>query len=136
MGDRVRLIGFVRDMPELFAAADLFVLPSVALENTPREGTPMTIQEAQAAGLAVVTTNISGNAEIIRDGFNGRVVPEQDPASLADAIADILRRPDRAQLGENGRQLVRERYSVEYVVAAYTEIFLNLLEPSATLAAR
>lgn len=136
VGHAVRLIGFVRDMPELFAAADLFVLPSVALENTPREGTPMTIQEAQAAGLAVVTTNISGNAEIIRDGFNGRVVPEQDPARLADAIVEVLRRPDRAQMGENGRQLVSERYSTEYVVAAYTEIFLNLLEPSAAPGAR
>ena len=131
-GHAIGLIGFVRDMPELFAAADVFVLPSVALENTPQEGTPMTIQEAQAAGLAVVTTRVSGNAEIIRDGFNGRVVEPQNPAQLADAIVEVLRRPERAQMGENGRRVVQERYSMEYVTAAYTEIFLSLLERSPT----
>jgi glycosyltransferase involved in cell wall biosynthesis len=129
VGHAIRLIGFVRDMPELLAAADLFVLPSVALEGTPREGTPMAIVEALAAGLAVVTTQLSGNAEIIRDGFNGRVVPPQDPARLADAMVQVLRGPERRQMGENGRRLVEERYSIEYVVNAYREIFLGLLEP-------
>ena len=128
IGHAIRLIGFVRDMPELFAAADVFVLPSVALENTPQEGTPMTIQEAQAAGLAVVTTRVSGNAEIIRDGFNGRVVEPQNPTQLADAVAGVLRSPERKQMGENGRRVVQERYSMEYVTSAYTEIFLGLLE--------
>jgi glycosyltransferase involved in cell wall biosynthesis len=130
VGHAIRLIGFVRDMPELLAAADLFVLPSVALENSPQEGTPMSIQEAGAAGLAVVTTRVSGNAEIIRDGYNGRVVEPQNPEQLADAIAEILRSSQRRQMGENAMRVVRERYSQEYVVAAYTEIFLGLLEPA------
>jgi glycosyltransferase involved in cell wall biosynthesis len=128
VGGAVRLIGFVRDMPELLAAADLFVLPSVSLEGTPREGTPMAIVEALAAGLAVVTTRLSGNAEIVRDGFNGRVVDPQDPAQLAEAIVQVLRSPERRPMGENGRCLVLERYSIERVVAGYTEIFLGLLE--------
>jgi glycosyltransferase involved in cell wall biosynthesis len=132
VGHAIRLVGFVRDMPELLTAADLFVLPSVALENTPREGTPMSIQEAQGAGLAVVTTRVSGNAEIIRDGYNGRVVEPQNPAQLADAIVQVLRSPERQQMGENGRRVVEERYSMEYVTAAYTEIFLGLLEPGAS----
>lgn len=136
VGHAIKLIGFVSEMPELLAAADLFVLPSVSLADTPREGTPMAIVEALASGLAVVTTAVSGNAEIIRDGFNGRVVPPQDPARLADAIIEILQSAARKEMGENGRRLVLERYSIEYVVAAYRDIFLNLLEPSATLAAR
>jgi glycosyltransferase involved in cell wall biosynthesis len=136
VGHAIKLIGFVSGMPELLAAADLFVLPSVSLEDTPREGTPMAIVEALASGLAVVTTAVSGNAEIIRDGFNGRVVPPQDPARLANAIIEVLQSPARKEMGENGRKLVLERYSIEYVVAAYREIFLNLLEPSAALAAR
>jgi glycosyltransferase involved in cell wall biosynthesis len=117
-------------MPELLAAADLFVLPSVSLEGVPREGTPMSIVEAQAAGLAVVTTTVSGNAEIIRDGFNGRIVPPQDPVRFADATVQILRSPERKQMAENGRRLVLERYSIERVVEGYTEIFLRLLEPT------
>lgn len=130
VGNAIKLIGFVGEMPELLAAADLFVLPSVSLEGTPREGTPMAIVEALASGLAVVTTTVSGNAEIIRDGFNGKIVPPQDPERLAGAIVDILRGSDRKQLGENGRQLVLERYSIEKVVEGYTEIFLSLLEPA------
>lgn len=128
LGDSFQLIGYVKDMPELLAAADLFVLPSVSLENTPREGTPMAIVEAGAASLPVVTTTVSGNAEIIRDGFNGRVVPPQDPPKLAAAIVEILRNPERRQMGENARKLIVERYSIERVVAGYTEIFLKLLE--------
>ncbi|HEX6790061.1 MAG TPA: glycosyltransferase [Candidatus Krumholzibacteria bacterium] len=133
VGHAIRLIGFVRDMPELLAAADLFVLPSVELVNTPREGTPMSIQEAQAAGLAVVTTRVSGNAEIIRDGFNGRVVEPQNPSQLADAIVEVLTSPGRGQMGENGRRVVAERYSSEYVISAYRDIFLSLLEPARDL---
>jgi glycosyltransferase involved in cell wall biosynthesis len=126
----VKLIGYVREMPELLAAGDIFVLPSVALENTPREGLPLVIAEAGAAGLAVVTTTVSGNAEIIRDGYNGRLVPPQHPARLADAVVELLSSPERSQIGENGRRLVLERFSIEHVAASYTEIFLSLLEPA------
>lgn len=128
-GDAIRLTGYLPDVPELFAAADVFVLPSVAIPGMPQEGTPLAIEEAGAAGLPVVTTRISGNAEIIRDGFNGRVVEPQNSVQLADAIVDVLRNPERMKMGENGKQVVRERYSLEYVVNAYTEVFLNLLEP-------
>jgi glycosyltransferase involved in cell wall biosynthesis len=128
LGGSIRLIGYVRDMPELFAAADMFVLPSVALPGAQQEGTPISILEAGAAGLPVVTTRVSGNAEIIQDGFNGRIVEPQRPAQLADAIVGVLRNPERMKMGENGKQVVRERYSLEHVVNAYTEVFLNLLE--------
>jgi len=47
---------------------------------------------------------------------------------LADAIVEVLRNPERMKMGEKGRQVVRERYSLEYVVAQYTEVFLELLE--------
>lgn len=127
-GDAIRLTGYLPDVPELFAAADVFVLPSVAIPGMPQEGTPLAIEEAGAAGLPVVTTRISGNAEIIRDGFNGRVVEPQNSVQLADAIVDVLRNPERMKMGENGKQVVRERYSLEYVVRAYTDVFLDLLE--------
>ena len=129
LGDAIHLAGFVRDIPEFLAAADVFVLPSVALDNTQQEGTPVAILEAGAAGLPVVTTRVSGNAEIIRDGFNGRVVEPGDPTQLADTIIDVLRGSERGRMGENAIRVVRERYSLERVVEAYTEIFLSLLEP-------
>ena len=128
VGGSIRLIGYVREMPELFAAADMFVLPSVALPGMQQEGTPLSIQEAGAAGLPVVTTRVSGNAEIIQDGFNGRIVEPQRSVQLADAIVEMLRNPERRKMGDNGKQVVRERYSLEFVVAQYTKVFLSLLE--------
>lgn len=128
VGHAIRLVGYVKDVPELFAAADVFVLPSVAIPGLPQEGTPLAIEEAGAAGIPVVTTRISGNAEIIRDGFNGRVVAPQQPAQLADAIVDVLRNPERMKMGENGKRVVRERYSMEYVMGEYTKVFLDVLE--------
>ena len=128
VGGSIRLIGYVREMPELFAAADMFVLPSVALPGMQQEGTPLSIQEAGAAGLPVVTTRVSGNAEIIQDGFNGRIVEPQRSVQLADAIVEMLRNPERRKMGDNGKQVVRERYSLEFVVAQYTKVFLGLLE--------
>ena len=82
----------------------------------------------RAAGLPVVTTRVSGNAEIIQDGFNGRIVEPQRSVQLADAIVEVLRNPERRKMGDNGKQVVRERYSLEYVVAQYTKVFLSLLE--------
>jgi glycosyltransferase involved in cell wall biosynthesis len=56
------------------------------------------------------------------------VVEPQNPVQLADAIIDVLEGDKRRTMGENAVRVVRERYSQEYVVAAYTGIFLGLLE--------
>ena len=73
---------------EEFAAADVFVLPSSA------EGSAEATYEALAAGVPVVTTPAAGS--VVRDGIEGRVVPERDPFALADAIAEIVEDPENA----------------------------------------
>lgn len=130
VGKAVTLPGFVGDMPELLAAADVFVLPSVELPGAPREGLPVVIMEALASNCPVVTTRVSGNPEIIEDGVNGRLVPPGDPPALAAAVAGILEDPDRARLGEAGRRIVDERFSIERSVARHSELFLRLIESS------
>ena len=84
LGDRVRLVGRRGDVPRLMAAADLFVLPSRF------EGLPLVVLEALAAGLPVVATRVVGSEEAVRDGETGRLVPPEDAASLADAVAGAL----------------------------------------------
>ena len=91
LGDRFQLLGFRRDIPELMAASDVFVLGSA------HEGLPVAIMEAFAAGLPVVATRVGGVPEQVREGQEGLLVPAQDPAALADAIVtlaqnDTLRR--------------------------------------------
>jgi glycosyltransferase involved in cell wall biosynthesis len=124
----VSMPGYLSDVPELYAAADLFALPSVELEGAPREGMPMVILEAMAAGCAIVTTSVSGNTEIVRDDFNGRIAPQQDPAGLADAIIAVLNDPQRPRFGANGRRFVEEHHSIERVAGQYGELFLRLIE--------
>ncbi|MEM7766164.1 MAG: glycosyltransferase family 4 protein [Pseudomonadota bacterium] len=65
-----------------FAAADVFVLPTLA------EGSATVIYEAMAAGLAVITTHAAGS--VIRDGVDGLVIPERDPVALAGAIETVI----------------------------------------------
>ena len=84
LGDRVRLVGRRGDVARLMAAADLFVLPSRF------EGLPLVVLEALAAGLPVVATRVVGSEEAVRDGETGRLIPPEDPARLADAVADAL----------------------------------------------
>ncbi|MGI9030487.1 MAG: glycosyltransferase [Ilumatobacteraceae bacterium] len=70
---------------EIFAAADVLVIPSIA-----RESYSLAAREALAAGLAVITTDCRGPEEVVRHGVNGLVVPAGDPQSLADAMRSVV----------------------------------------------
>lgn len=99
---------------EEFAAADVFVLPSLA------EGSAEATYEALAAGVPVVTTPAAGS--VVRDRIDGRIVPERDPVALADAIAEIVEDRDRrARMSVAARQRARdftwERYGERLVQA-------------------
>ncbi len=121
LGDRVHLLGFRTDIPELLAGCDLFVLPSLF------EGLPLSILEAMAAGRAVVATAIGGNDEAVVDGVTGLLVPPADPQALADALRTLLREPERRRrLGEAGRRRAEAEFSatamVRRVAAVYDEV--------------
>lgn len=93
----VRLLGRRSDVPDLLAAADVYVLTSVW------EGRPLVIQEAMQVGLPVVTTAAGGVPELVGDG--ARVVPVGDPDAVVDAVNALLDDPQlRSELGERGRR--------------------------------
>jgi glycosyltransferase involved in cell wall biosynthesis len=102
---------------EEFAAADVFVLPSLW------EGSAEATYEALAAGLPVVTTRAAGS--VVRDGIEGRIVPERDPVALADGVAEIVEdRDKRARMSVAARERARdytwERYGERLVGALKT----------------
>jgi len=124
LGDRVVMTGFRRDVPEVMAALDVLVLPSVR-----SEAFPQVIPQALAVGTPVVGTTVGGIPEIIRDGETGRLVPPADAPALADAILDLLRDPARARaLARRGQALVQESFTFEATMRATTAIYEELLD--------
>lgn len=108
----VTLLGARRDVEDLMAAADLFVLSSV------REGLSITLLEAMRAGLAAVATRVGGNPEAVADGETGRLIPARDPAALGAALADLLGDPGlAARMGEAGRARWARHFTAERMVA-------------------
>jgi len=83
LGGTVRLLGERRDVLDVLAAADVFCLASR------HEGLPVALMEALAVGLPVVATCVGGVPELVTDGVEGRLVPPDEPAALADALAAV-----------------------------------------------
>jgi glycosyltransferase involved in cell wall biosynthesis len=88
-GDHQRVVftGERTDMPECYAAADIFVTASW------REGFPRSAMEAAAMGLPTVATDIRGNRQVIADGETGVLVPVRDPAALTAAVTSLVEDP-------------------------------------------
>src|SRR6059036_1185941 len=119
----VRLTGFRRDIPEVMAALDVLVLPSIR-----SEAIPQVIPQALAVGTPVVASTVGGSPELIRDGENGRLVPPGDARALADAILEILRDPARARaMACAGQATVRERYTIDATMARTAGVYRGLL---------
>jgi glycosyltransferase involved in cell wall biosynthesis len=77
-----------------------------------------------ACGVPVVTTGVSGIPELVRDGENGLLVPPDDPAALAAALARLHRDPAlAAELGRRGRETVRERFDGDALTAPLAALF-------------
>lgn len=123
-GSRVRFPGPVlRDtLPDLFRAADLFVLPAVHDGRGNVDGLPNVILEAMASGLPVVASGISGIPLAVEDGSTGLLVPEGDPEALLGALRRLLADPAAArEMGERGRRKAATELTWDAVAARYRE---------------
>jgi L-malate glycosyltransferase len=114
----VDLLGSRDDIPELLSRMDIFVLPSK------REGFPVAILEAMAAGRPVVATEVGGVCEVITSGENGIIVPAGDSAKLAQALLRLLDDPPAARLmALKGEQLVSASFDVQQMSGQYARLF-------------
>ena len=122
LGDRVRLLGRREDAADLLAACDVFVLPSR------REGLGVAALEAMAAGRPVVASRVGGLAAAVLDGRTGLLVPPEDPAALAAAIATLLGDGAlRSRLGAAGPARVEADFGAEGMVEAYEKLYREIL---------
>jgi glycosyltransferase involved in cell wall biosynthesis len=94
LGDRFEMLGYHPDPLAVLAGADVFTLSSR------HEGLPISLLEAMAIGLPPIVTRVGGNAEVVREGLDGVLVPAEDPSALAAAYTAMAGDPDeRARLG-------------------------------------
>lgn len=116
----VRFVGWRQDIPEVLAAADVVVQPSLA------EGLGYSILEAMAAGRPVVASAVGGMTEVVADGRSGLLVPPSDPAALADAVSRVLEDPALAErLVAAGRVRAGE-FSNDAHVRRLEELYLEI----------
>ncbi|MGH2766505.1 MAG: glycosyltransferase [Actinomycetota bacterium] len=108
LGDHIRFLGWVSNLPRLYAALDAVVLTSK------REGTPTPLVEAGAAGKPVVATRGGGVPNVVRDGETGFLVPPADPEAVARRILSLLDDPAAARaMGAAAKAWVVRRFSAE-----------------------
>jgi glycosyltransferase involved in cell wall biosynthesis len=118
----VRFAGFRHDLDEYLAAFDVLVHPAE------REGLGVAMLKGAAAGLPVVAFDIAGATEAVAHGKTGVLIPPGDMAGLQNAIELMIEEPQlRADLGDAGRQRMRDDFSVETMVESHIELYEQIL---------
>jgi glycosyltransferase involved in cell wall biosynthesis len=114
----VRFLGDRGDVAALLRGFDVFAMSSVS------EGYSIALLEACASALPIVATDVGGNAEIVRDGRNGRIVPPRDASALAQAIVEMLADPRRAAaMGLAGREWALDEASLRSMTSRYLALY-------------
>lgn len=120
---QIEFLGHCANVPDLLMGHQLFVLA------THYEGMPLALVEAMAAGCAVVGSAVVGVKELIRDGVDGRLVPESDPRALADVLQELLQDPaTAAALGDRARERAESELGVEVMAQGYDQRLRSALE--------
>jgi glycosyltransferase involved in cell wall biosynthesis len=119
----VEWLGHHEEMTQIFKLANLVCLPSHG-----GEGIPKVLIEAAASGRAIVTSDVPGCREIVRQGINGLLVPPRNASALAEAIEKLLKDPAmRSQMAARGREIAVNEFSEETVVRQTLALYRELL---------
>lgn len=114
----VQLTGERHDVPELLARAGLFVSSSQS------EGISLTLLEAMAVGLPVVTTKVGGNPEIVVDGHTGLLVPAGDSIALAAAVVHLCEHKEQwSRMAQAARERVERHFDIRSTVRKYQQLY-------------
>jgi glycosyltransferase involved in cell wall biosynthesis len=120
--DQVRLLGHRADAPDLLRAADAFLLPST------REGLPLSVVEAQAAGAPVLAAPTAGVPEVVRDGQTGFLIEARDVPGYANRLDRLIREPELAtRISLEGRRTVLSQASLATFAQRVEMLYRDLL---------
>lgn len=119
---QVKILGHREDVPDLLAACDIFVMPSLW------EGLPLALLEAMLAGKPVVASRTSGIPEAVNDGVDGLLTTPGDVGALASALAALLADPvRRAALGAAARSRATAAFTLDAMADGYERVFREAL---------
>lgn len=125
-----RWLGYREDISHLIAESHIVCLPTFY-----REGVPLVLLEAAASARPIVTTDMPGCREIVKDGVNGLLVPIKQPERLASSLKKMMTNTAlRAEMGHNGREMVLKHFTTDVVVkqtlAVYEELLHGFSDPN------
>lgn len=119
---KVLLLGHRSDIPALLSIIDIFCLTSK------KEGLPLSILEAMAAGIPIVGTDVEGIRDVICNGENGFLVKLDDVSGLKDILYVLINNKSLIdKLGRNSKNIAKEFYSLDYCIRGYEDLFISLM---------
>ena len=123
MKDRIHVTGYRHDVPDIMAACDLLIHPSIR-----KEGLPRVVLESIASGTPVIAAENEGSMEVIEDGFNGYIVPVKDAQAIATKVKELYNdREKLKELEDNCLYKIENEMSHKTTVKKYIEYFESLL---------
>lgn len=123
LNDKVHFLGQRFNIPELLSITDIFTLPSLS------EGMPLSIMEAMASGLPVVSTDVGGASELVVDGETGFLVPSGSPGLLAEKIKTLINDKNlRQEMGKKGQRRVKDNFDLKTMVGKTEALYKGLIE--------
>ncbi|MBN2084383.1 MAG: glycosyltransferase [Anaerolineales bacterium] len=123
IADRIRFLGWRKDMVPVYAGLDLLALSS---DN---EGTPVALIEGMAAGVPVVATAVGGVPDVVRDGTTGRLVPPGDPEAMRRAWRSAFEEKETTKrMSTVARREVEERFGCERMLSAMAALYGELTD--------
>jgi len=119
--DKIFLLGWRHDIPELLKIMDIFVLTSLW------EGLPISLLEAAASGLPIVATHVDGSPEVVQNGTNGFLVSPRDVIGMSRCVIQLLKDPPcRKKMGIKGQERVKA-FEINHMVRSYQNLYEDLL---------
>lgn len=123
VGEMIDWVGFTDDVPGELRKLHFFVLPS-----TGGEGLPIAILEAMSAGLPIVTTDVPGNDEVVRDGVDGYLCKPEDSVTLAQRLVSMMGSVDGwRSMADSAYRRQRETFSAESMTAGVARVYDRLI---------
>lgn len=123
--NRLYLLGYRADVPDLLAAADIYVMPSLS------EGLPLALLEAMHAGKPIVASDVGGIPEVLRARSEGLLVPPGDDRELGAALMRFILSPhDRAVFGAAAKRRAAQAFGAHTMADQYERLYFGAIQAS------